>query len=513
MYDAHRKMKFDLQGVVYKDPAWLWKAVLSSTLGFIAALVLTLRVRHLRVRARLVFVATMQAAVSGAIYLITFPFFSYLHFADWIALAFYVPSLCVMTAIVLTHVFEFVELFWEGQLTRTFRAQSLSDDAIQPFVSVHLACCNEPPEMVFATLRSLARLDYRNFEVLVIDNNTRDPNLWQPVQRFVDTLPAHFRFFHLQDWPGYKAGALNYALENADARADIIAVVDADYEVRRDWLRGLVGLFAARQVAVVQAPQAHREWHGNAFRTMMNWEYEGFFRIGMHHRNERNAIIQHGTMTMIRADALRKCGGWDEACVCEDSELGLRLMRAGYETVYVDEVVGRGLTPDSFAGFKKQRKRWAEGAMQILKKHSRALLTDRSLTAAQRYHFVAGWLPWIGDALHLFFVLAAIAWTYAALVAPEIFTLPAALILVPVVTFLVAKLVIGPILYRRRVPCSWHEVVGASIAVCRSRTRRLGVCLLGLRDPAPDLKSLTRDSTNGDGHLFVPTAQFGRSYC
>jgi hypothetical protein len=33
---------------------------------------------------------------------------------------------------------------------------------------------------------------------------------------------------------------------------------------------------------------------------MTAWEYDGFFRIGMHHRNERNAIIQHGTMTMVR---------------------------------------------------------------------------------------------------------------------------------------------------------------------------------------------------------------------
>ena len=36
--------------------------------------------------------------------------------------------------------------------------------------------------MVIATIRSLARLDYRNFEVLVIDNNTSDERLWKPVE-------------------------------------------------------------------------------------------------------------------------------------------------------------------------------------------------------------------------------------------------------------------------------------------------------------------------------------------
>jgi len=59
---------------------------------------------------------------------------------------------------------------------------------------------------------------------------------------------------------------------------------------------------------------------------MCGWEYAGFFDIGMVHRNERNAIIQHGTMTLVRRSALDALGGWAQWCVCEDAELGLRLM-------------------------------------------------------------------------------------------------------------------------------------------------------------------------------------------
>src|SRR5690606_20592596 len=125
---------------------------------------------------------------------------------------------------------------------------------------------------------------YDNFEVLVIDNNTRDEALWRPVEARVAELGERFRFFHLPSWPGFKAGALNFALEKTDPRAEVVGVVDADYVVRRDWLRALVGHFAQPEVAVVQAPQAHRGWAGQVFRRMMNWEYDGFFRIGMHHR-------------------------------------------------------------------------------------------------------------------------------------------------------------------------------------------------------------------------------------
>jgi len=184
----------------------------------------------------------------------------------------------------------------------------------------------------------------------------------------------------------------------------------------------------------------------------------------MHHRNERNAIIQHGTMTLVRRQALEQVGGWGEWCICEDAELGLRLMAAGHEVRYVDEVLGRGLTPTDFKAFKAQRFRWAFGAMQILKAHARALFGRSALTGGQRYHFLTGWFAWFADALHLVFAAGALAWTIGAIAAPALFPLPLDLYLVPVLAFLVAKTVFSPALYRARVGCSWTDVAGASLA-------------------------------------------------
>jgi hypothetical protein len=180
-------------------------------------------------------------------------------------------------------------------------------------------------------------------------------------------------------------------------------------------------------------------------------------------------------MTLIRASSLRQHGQWSEWCLCEDAELGLRLMQQDLRTVYVDAVMGEGLTPDSFLAFKKQRRRWAQGGMQICKAHWRALLGLRAapsglgvpshrLSLGQRYHFLAGWLPWLGDALHLIFVGAALVWTAGVLALPQYFSLPVALFMLPLAMFCAAKLVIGPLLYWRRVPCSAGSIVGASIA-------------------------------------------------
>jgi hypothetical protein len=169
-------------------------------------------------------------------------------------------------------------------------------------------------------------------------------------------------------------------------------------------------------------------------------------------------------MTLVRKTALVETGNWSEWCICEDAELGLRLMHAGYETLYVDEEFGKGLTPADFKSFKSQRFRWAFGAMQILKRRWGWLTRPGPLTAGQRFHFLTGWFSWFGDALHFTFTLAAILWTVGMLAFPEQFTLPVDLFLVPLLGFFIAKAAFGPILYALRVKCGAADNAGAALA-------------------------------------------------
>jgi len=461
---ADRTPKLALAGAVEGDPAWRTKALAAAFIAAPLMVWFAFAFRSVRPAGRLLFCALIQGAVAALVWLATIPLQFYLRPIDWVAIAFLLPAAVAMAAVLLTNGFEFVEVLWRRAWRRAFHAAPLAAGARAPFVSIHLPACNEPPEMVILTLDSLARLDYEHFEVVVVDNNTRDERLWQPVAEHVAKLGPRFRFFHLPEWPGFKAGALNFALRETDPHAEVIGVVDADYVVDRDWLRKLVAHFGDAGVAVVQAPQAHRDFAPSPFRRMANWEFDGFFRIGMHHRNERNAIIQHGTMTLVRKSALAGVGGWAEWCICEDAELGLRLIAAGYDVRYVDEVLGRGLTPADFKALKAQRFRWAFGAMQILKRHTRALVGPSRLTAGQRYHFLTGWFSWFADALHLLFAFGALAWTIGAIAAPGVFTLPLDLYLVPVLGFLACKALFGPVLYCARVRCRWADVLGASLA-------------------------------------------------
>jgi hypothetical protein len=143
--------------------------------------------------------------------------------------------------------------------------------------------------------------------------------------------------------------------------------------------------------------------------------------------------------------------------------LGLRLIEKGYETRYVDHILGRGLTPADFAAIKSQRFRWAFGAMQILKGHLKYILGPSKLNLAQRYHFLTGWFAWFGDALQLVFAFASILWTLGILVAPKEFSLPVTALALPILGFMAFKAALGPILYRRTMDCPWLDILGASV--------------------------------------------------
>ncbi|MBI5030928.1 MAG: glycosyltransferase [Chloroflexi bacterium] len=281
----------------------------------------------------------------------------------------------------------------------------------EPKVSLHVPAYNEPVEVLESTLRNLSWLNYSNYEVLVVDNNTPDEKSWKPLADLCRKFGPRFRFVHLDHWPGYKSGALNFALAQTSPDAEIIGIIDADYEVTPDFLRDTVPAFADPEVAFVQTPQDYRGIKLNPFFEAAYHGYKYFFEVSMPSRNEDNAIIFAGTMGLLRKSVLQEIGGWDEWCITEDAEASLRILQRGYKSIYINKSYGRGLIPLTFDGFKKQRFRWCFGGIQILRKHWSALmpwahLVDPSncLTFMQRYYYLVGGLQWYNDLLNLFFV-------------------------------------------------------------------------------------------------------------
>jgi cellulose synthase/poly-beta-1,6-N-acetylglucosamine synthase-like glycosyltransferase/exo-beta-1,3-glucanase (GH17 family) len=355
-----------------------------------------------------------------------------------------------------------------------------------PKVSLHIPAHCEPPEMLKVTLDSIARLDYPNFECVVVINNTPDPAFWVPIEEHCRVLGERFKFINAQKLAGFKAGALRLALEHTAPDAEIIGVIDADYAVHSDWLKDLVPLFADPKVGLVQAPQDHRDGSRSLVHGAMNAEYAGFFDIGMVQRNEANAIVVHGTMCLIRRDALDAAGGWSSDTICEDTDLGLTILELGWLAHYTNRRYGLGLLPDSFEAYKKQRHRWAYGGFQILKKHWRRFLPGASrLTPEQKREFAFGWVNWLGaETLGVAVTILNLVWVPVVVFAG--IAIPDKILTIPIIAAFTISFLHFLTLYRLRVDIPPRHLVGAvfaAMAVQWTVARAVGFGLIKDRLP------------------------------
>ena len=467
IYNTQREPKFAFVSPVVPVPNWTSLAALSIGLA-IVLLALLLRDSQGLSAGGSGFLALVAYGITTFVVWLLYDFTQqYMSLGLLVVTGALLLSATAIVILLLAEAHEWAESLWRRHVRRQPMPlrQPQPGDRL-PRVSIHVPVYNEPPDMVIASLDALARLDYADLEVLVVDNNTRDPGMWRPVEAHCRQLGERFRFFHVAPLAGFKAGALNFALAHTHPATEVIGVIDSDYQVEPCWLRDLAPLFADPDITIVQAPQDYRDGRENLFKAMCQAEYRGFFHIGMVTRNERDAIIQHGTMTLVRRASLVSVRGWSEWCITEDAELGLKLFEQGHSAIYIPRSYGRGLTPDTFLDFKKQRFRWAYGAMRILRAHLAELLGLRrsALTPGQRYHFIAGWLPWLADGLNLIFNLAALAWTAAMVLAPERFAPPHPVFVALPLTLFAFKLSKLFALYRWRVRASFRESLAAGLA-------------------------------------------------
>ncbi len=461
LFDAQGNPKFPFNGLFRTFPEWRTYAALAGIITLLLGLLLLKRMPRVHQVGYLVMGGLVALVSTGLLSLLDAVTLQYINLLDIIILAAMVPLVLLAATIVITESIEMAASLWRVE-RRAVRAEI---PAAAPRVCIHVPCYNEPPAMVIDTLDALAMLDYENFDVIVLDNNTPDETTWRPVETHCATLGDRFHFYHLDNVKGFKAGALNEAIKLTDPKTEYIAVIDSDYQVEPFWLRRTLPFFASPEIALVQGPQDYRDGGESLFKAMCYEEYRGFFHIGMVERNEHDAIIQHGTMTIVRKTALEEVGGWAEWCITEDTELGLRLFEMGYSAAYIPQSMGKGLIPDTLDAFMTQRYRWAYGAMQILKHHLGSLLLGHSkLSWGQRYQFISGWLPWVADALGLAVTAIALIWTALMFVDPKLFDVPMAALSGTALALFGVKLIKTMLLYPQKVRSGFLGALAASVA-------------------------------------------------
>ncbi|MGI8998324.1 MAG: glycosyltransferase [Candidatus Limnocylindria bacterium] len=256
-----------------------------------------------------------------------------------------------------------------------------------PSVTVLIPTYNEGPEILVPTIAAAVALEPEH-ETWVLDDGERPE-----IAELAASLGAHYLARPTHEHA--KAGNLNHALTVVDA--EVLAVLDADHVAAPDFLRATLGYFEDPKVALVQTPQdfynvtSFEHGSGIAYGEPFH-EQTLFYRLLQPGKNRWNAAFWCGTNALVRTEALRVVGGAATDTITEDIHTTIRLHRAGWRTVYHNEVLARGLAADDAAQYQLQRNRWGTGAMQVLRVENP--LTVPGLTVGQRLGYAATLLGW-----------------------------------------------------------------------------------------------------------------------
>ncbi len=234
------------------------------------------------------------------------------------------------------------------------------------------------------TIDTLARSDHPDFEIIVIIGHD-DPGT-EAVAR--DAEARHHGLVRVvidDSVPKNKPRGMNTALPHC--RGEVVGVFDAEDEVHPDLLRLIDGRFSETGADIVQGGVQLMNIRSTWWSLRNCLEYYFWFRSRLHFHAEARFIPLGGNTVFVRTELLRAAGGWDGDCLAEDCELGVRLSTEGARVAvaYDPRVVTREETPGSLSALLKQRTRWSQGFLQVLRKSEWKRLPTARQRALARY--------------------------------------------------------------------------------------------------------------------------------
>ena len=271
----------------------------------------------------------------------------------------------ILTAIATT------SLVWTLHAWRTpgsLEATGFATQATEPRESFSLIVPARHERAVLgSTLERLAASRHPNFEVLAVVGDD-DPETREVAVATAERYPDRISVLVDSSQPKNKPKALNTALPHC--AGSVTAVFDAEDEVHPDLLGHVDRRFSDTGADVVQGGVQLMNYHSNWYSLRNVLEYYFWFRSRLHFHARQRFIPLGGNTVFIRTDRLREAGGWDPECLAEDCEIGVRLSSRGAKVAvaYDPDLVTREETPGSLRELIKQRTRWNQGFLQVLRK-------------------------------------------------------------------------------------------------------------------------------------------------
>ncbi|MFK7808956.1 MAG: cellulose synthase family protein, partial [Saprospiraceae bacterium] len=275
-----------------------------------------------------------------------------------------------------------------------------------PLVTIQLPIFNE----LYVTERLIDRivqLDYPKdrLQIQVLDDSTDETV--EISRKKVDEYKAKgfdIELMHRVDRSGYKAGALKAAMPKV--KGEFIAIFDADFLPRLDFLKKTIPHFNDPKVGVVQTRWEHINEDYSLITRLQAMQLNVHFRVEQSGRSTGNCLLQfNGTAGVWRKATIEDAGGWEADTLTEDLDLSYRAQLKGWRIEFLEQIGSPAELPAEMNGLKSQQFRWMKGGAENARKLIPAVLKSADLSLRQKTHAVGHLLA---STVYLFIFLAGV---------------------------------------------------------------------------------------------------------
>jgi cellulose synthase/poly-beta-1,6-N-acetylglucosamine synthase-like glycosyltransferase len=302
---------------------------------------------------------------------------------DWAVIILYFTILALL-AILGAYRVRMVYQFWRYRHVKPQPKRRFAESEL-PRITVQLPLFNEM-YVVERLLESVTGLDYprRLLEIQVLDDSTDETvRIARAAVEKYKQRGFDIQYIHRADRTGFKAGALENGMKTANGQ--LIAIFDADFLPKPDFLRQMVDFFTEERVGMVQMRWGHINANYSLLTRIQEVLLDGHFVVEQASRNRTGAFFNfNGTAGMWRREAIEWSGGWQHDTLTEDTDLSFRAQLMGWKFVYLLDEDAPAELPVEMNAFKAQQRRWAKGLVQVGMKLMPRLWKHPQLTFQQK---------------------------------------------------------------------------------------------------------------------------------
>lgn len=256
-----------------------------------------------------------------------------------------------------------------------------------PFVSIQLPVYNEMYVME-RLLENMSKMDYPKdkLEIQVLDDSTDESlELTQKLVKQLKLSGVNIVHIHRTKRTGFKAGALKEGLKVA--KGEFIAIFDADFLPRPNWLKETIPYFKDENIGVVQTRWSHLNRNHSVLTKIQAFALDAHFTLEQVGRNSKSHFINfNGTAGVWRKTCILEAGNWEGDTLTEDLDLSYRAQLKNWKFKYLEDVETPAELPMAISAARSQQFRWNKGGAENFRKMAWKLVKNKHISAKTKTH-------------------------------------------------------------------------------------------------------------------------------